>query len=462
MRRKMLLVHAVSDQARYFNPESSQAIMAPLWPAVIAALTPEDQWDVEAIDEGLKPCRFEGADLVGIGALSMNVARAYELAEGYRRRGIPVVMGGWHVSVLPDEALQYCDAVVAGEAEPVWDQVLDDFKAGKLQGVYRAESPPDLVRSRIPPARRGVLRKRYYCASIQFSRGCLGQCDFCTIGKVYGPGVRYRPIEDVLDEIQSCREKHIWFVDENLTGWNHNQQDRLIELLQEWDRRGIRRKWSAQGSVNLVDNDELLHWMRRTGCMYMFVGFEDIHETHLKSMKKAQNARSDYRRVIEKLHDHDIGVFGSFIVGLPGQTAEQVRELIDFCVESGVDHALMAQAALVPGCKWWERFKDAAPYRNLPADYVNLCGSFLPVLPDSPITLDQWKELYLDMARRLFSPAQIRRRWWRWAKKGCWDHAFMTMGLNKAGRQYLQQVAHVEKAVDPASGRWLLGNGGRR
>ena len=125
MRRKMLLIHAVSEQARYFNPESSQAIMAPLWPAVIAAITPESDWVVEAIDEGLRPCRFEDADLVGIGALSMNVGRAYELAQGYRRRGVPVVMGGWHVSVLPDEALRYCDAVVAGEAEPVWDQVLE-------------------------------------------------------------------------------------------------------------------------------------------------------------------------------------------------------------------------------------------------------------------------------------------------------------------------------------------------
>ena len=454
-RKKLLLVYAVSEPSRQLIPESKRGVMAPLWAAIIAGLTPEDEWDIRFVDECRELCPLdEPADLVGISAMSMNAARAYQLALAFRERSIPVVMGGWHISAFPEEALQFCDAVVVGEAERAWPLLLEDFKTGSLRKVYR-EFRPELTPD-IPLPRRSVYPMKYMCGSVQFGRGCSGNCDFCSIGTLYGKGVRYRPIEQVLDDVESCPEKMIFFVDENFTGHSRKEQAMAVRLLREWERRSIRKKWFSMGSVEMTENEELLELMRRTGCMMMLIGFEDIAPRHLQSFNKRVNARTDYFNIIEKLHAYDIAVIGAFILGSPGHTAEDIRAIFDFCLESSLDVPQFAVAAPIPGSKWWDRYKGDVPWQDFPEAYSTVASAFLPVMPDCSVSFEELIELYRTYLPRLGSMKRILGRFFHWVRRGQMDTAFALMGMSFGTREYFKRFSNLDRIFDFGNGQWLI------
>jgi len=454
-RRKLLLIHAVSPASRYIMPESRRPVIPPLWPSVLAGLTPKDRWSIEFIDESVEPCRrLQQADLVGISALSVNAGRAYQLAHAYRKAGIPVIMGGWHVSVLPQEALRFCDAVVIGEAEPVWPEVLDDFCSGRLKETYHRFRPE--LREEYMRPDRSVLPRRYLADSVQFARGCSLNCDFCSIKAVYGPGVRYWSPERVIDDVESCRSRYIFFADENFTGNSPTEHERAIELLKEWDRRKIRKKWMTFTSLTAAENDEMLYWMKKTDCLMILAGFEDVNASNLNRLNKRLNAKLDYRRCVERLHAHDVGIVGAFIVGHPGQTADDVRAIMDFVTQSCIDYPQFAMAGVLPGCKWWDENKDKVPYQNFPDAYGILCSFFIPTLPETIITRGEWKQLYDHAWRRMLSRREIFRRFRFWVGKGRISRAFMIMGMAFGARETYRRLSRIEKIFDHETGAWKL------
>ena len=214
MKKKLLLINPV---ARYIKRKSiffKNYIDAPFQPlnlAIIAALTPDD-WEIEIFDEIFEPFSYREADLVGITSYTGSAPRAYQIAEVYRSRGIPVVMGGIHASMLPEEAQKFVDSVVVGEAEGVWEQVIRDFEAGRMQKVYRPEMLP---MEGAPFPRRDLLSDRYSSSSVQTSRGCPKDCEFCSVTAFNGQQYRNRPVEEILDELETISNRFIFFVDDN-------------------------------------------------------------------------------------------------------------------------------------------------------------------------------------------------------------------------------------------------------
>jgi radical SAM superfamily enzyme YgiQ (UPF0313 family) len=313
--------------------------------AAIAAATPW-QWQVALVDENIETISFDtDADLVAITAMTPQAPRAYRIADAFRERGIPVVMGGFHASNLPEEALEHVDAVVVGEGEIVWPQLLDDREKGTLARLYRASEL--LHMGEIPPARREIFSgKRYlFTNTIQTTRGCPHDCEFCSVTAFYGRKYRKRPVESVLRELETLRKKNsfAFFVDDNLVG------DRRYALELFSGMRGMGFKWLSHAPIDLARDPEMLKAAGESGCLGMFVGFESLDETSLAAMGKVTNRASSYLEDARAFRDSGIGILGSFVLGYDGDTPATFDGLLHFCEEARLEAAIFPILTPFPG-----------------------------------------------------------------------------------------------------------------
>ena len=213
----------------------------------------------------------------------------------YREKKIKVIMGGIHISMLPDEALQYADTVVTGEVEGIWNQVIGDFESNRL--LPRYDGPRiDLSRTEITP-RRDLLHPNYLWNSVQTSRGCPFNCNFCSVSRYLGKDYRQRRAIDVLNELEEIKSKYIAFVDDNLIGHSPDNRDRAIELFEGMISRGLNKKWWMQTSINAADDEHVINLAAQAGCMYVFIGFETLNKRTLTEMKKGINLTDRYRKL---------------------------------------------------------------------------------------------------------------------------------------------------------------------
>jgi radical SAM superfamily enzyme YgiQ (UPF0313 family) len=277
---------------------------------IIGALTPKDI-SVNYIDENMADIDFDdGADLVGITAMTSTAPRAYKIATEFRKRGAKVILGGIHPSVLPDEALRYCDSVVIGEVEPVWHQVIEDFQNKMLKPRYQANDLPDVAN--IPLPRRELFKGKGYLITslLQITRGCPFDCTFCSANLFSGKTFRTRPIKSVVEEIEQTKTKFIGFLDDNIVG-NRAYAKELFRALIP-----LKIKWLAQASLTMADDDELLTLMAKSGCKGVFIGLESVTAEGLAEVNKRYQKASLMSEKIKKIHDHGILIEGSFILGL--------------------------------------------------------------------------------------------------------------------------------------------------
>ena len=286
----------------------------PLNLTMIARYTPE-QYEVEIVDEAVEDLNFDAqADLVGITCMTPLAPRAYELAAHFRKRGVPVVMGGIHASYMPEEALRYADTVVVGEAENIWPRLLEDFAQGRMQKIDQADEQPD-IETLLPP-RRDLLTGEYFVQTVQTGRGCPFNCNFCSVTAFNGARYRLRNINSVIDEINSIAAKRLFIVDDNIVGSGEKYIQRAKELftrLKECDK-----EWGSQSCLNIVEHDDLLKTARESGCRLLLIGFESMDTDSLKGMHKPVNMRPSTRNfsdAIKKLHDNGIAIVGCFIFG---------------------------------------------------------------------------------------------------------------------------------------------------
>ncbi len=294
----------------------------------------------------------EEADLVALSCMTASAPRGYAIADRFRERGIPVVMGGMHPSALPEEAAKHADAVVIGEAENQWPGVFADFAAGRPQPMYRAEQRPELTD--LPLPRRDLLHTERYLAPnvVQTARGCPHACSFCSVSPVFGRRYRFRPIPEVIEEIRSLGAHSIGFPDDNIVAG----RARAAQLFEALIPLNIR--WVGQGDLSMAKDEELLKLMARSGCMAMFVGIESLSQESLAASHKRPNLGLDFERAIATIHRHGIDLVGSFIFGLDTDQSSMFRETVAFTERVKLGAAQFSVLTPFPGAPVYEQLKQ--------------------------------------------------------------------------------------------------------
>ena len=327
----------------------SSDAMPPLAMGLLAARSPG--WDVRFYDEKAEPLpRDDRPDLAALSVETYTARRAYAVADAYRARGVPVVMGGYHPTFLPDEALEHADAVVVGDAEGAWESLLEDFQAGRLQRRYSAESGRPLTDYRLE---RSIYRGKRYAPIelVQYGRGCRFSCDFCSIHSFYGTSLRVRPLDGLMTEIESLpAQRLLFFVDDNLFG----RKSELLALLDALTP--LRRRWSCQISIDVARDESLLDRMQAAGCRFVLIGFESLNPESLEQMGKRWNRVSgSYERVVRALHSRGIGIYGTFVFGYDADTTDSITRALDFALKSRLEIANFNPLTPTPGSALYER-----------------------------------------------------------------------------------------------------------
>lgn len=330
----------------------NEGSMEPLSLAIIAGLIKEPD-EVVMYDDRLEQIPFdEHTGLVCITVDSFSARRAYEISAEYRKRNIKVVLGGMHVTILPDEASQYADAIVTGDAEPIWNQLINDVKQNQLQKKYSA--PFKLPQDGSLPNRAIFKGKEYLPVSLmQFSRGCKFNCTFCSVSQFFKHSHKCRKIEDVLLEIERDRLKTILFVDDNMVSNKEELKLFLRELIP------LKVRWASQSSIDMVNDKELLKLMADSGCIGHLIGFESININSLKWFNKSPNIRNfnSYKESLEIIRDYGFLTWGSFIVGNDYDTIETIEKTVEFSIKNKFTLAFFHILMPYPGTQIYEQFK---------------------------------------------------------------------------------------------------------
>ncbi|HEY5642434.1 MAG TPA: radical SAM protein [Woeseiaceae bacterium] len=328
--------------------------MEPLAPAVLAGLTPRDV-TIRFYDDRLEAIPFdEPTDLVAISIETYTARRAYQIATGYREKGIPVVLGGFHATLCPDEAATYADAVVIGEAEDQWATVIDDARHGTLQQFYQQPGRPELHKTRVD---RGIFRgKRYLPITlIEAGRGCHFRCEFCAVQSYFNATQLRRPVDDILAEIEATkdRSRFYFFVDDNIT----SNFDEAKELYRQLARHNIR--WVSQSSINAAHDEEFLQLIAASGCQGLLIGFESLERETLRMMKKKFNTMGGgYEVALANLRRFNIRLYATFVFGYDLDTARTFEQALEFANRHRFYMAAFNHLTPFPGTPLYRRLEQ--------------------------------------------------------------------------------------------------------
>jgi len=343
-------------------------IYPPLNLQQIAALTPSNH-DVSVIDESFKKINFDKKyeyDLIGISTNTRNAYRAYEIADEFRKRGITVVLGGYHPSALPEEAKQHADSVVIGEAEETWPQLIKDLEKGELKPFYSPTKAIDA--EKIISPNREVTKNFYLISVMQASRGCPHGCEFCAItNQKFGRLYRPRPLENVINEIKTLRRKTFSFHDPSLT-INLDYTKKLFK-----EMIGLNKKFICYGNVGTLGQDEeLLELASKAGCVGWSVGIDSISQDSLNLIHKTINRVEEYKNSLEKIKNHGMSIFGSFIFGFDTDHKDIFEKTSEFIREVDIDVPIFNILTPYPGTPIYNKFEKEGRLLNKNWDLYTL------------------------------------------------------------------------------------------
>ena len=326
----------------------------PLTLTTLAALIPKElNASVELIDESIQTIPEDiDADIIGMTVISGTASRTYELAKTFREQGKFVVLGGPHVTLLPDEAAQHADTIITGYAEQTWPQFLQDFKNKEVKEIYTQNI--DLSFENMPFPDRSLFDKKYFLTQAVFeaTRSCVHKCEFCVAPTAWGSKQYQKPIDWVIEDIKRVGEKKIIFVDLNLVSDRHYAKELFISLIP------LNVHWYGLSTVLIAKDDEMLELMARSGCKGLLLGLESVSEDTNVEVKKHFNASIDYRVLIKKLHNLGISIQGCFVFGLDSDTVDTFDETIDFVLETGIDLPRFAIATPFPSTPLYHRLNS--------------------------------------------------------------------------------------------------------
>lgn len=367
----------------------------------LAAFAPP-HWTVTHTDEMVSAVDFATpVDLVAITFHTPSAPHAYNIADRFRQQGTAVVLGGPHVTLMPDEAQAHADVIFVGEAEIQWPQFLREFEEGRHRPRYCATEPPSLENA--PMARKDLFHRRDYTNGVLFAtRGCPYHCEFCTLAIMYQSHVRQRPVAAVAEEFGSFSGKVIIFWDDNL-GSDMEYAKTLFRALTPY-----RKWWSSQASIQVASDDEFLELAARSGCKQLFVGLESISQASVNEVQKRFNHVSDYGRAIERIHSHGIAVQAGIVFGFDHDGPAIFEETLDFLEYAGVQNATFNILTPFPGTRLYQRLE--AEGRILTRDWSKYNGRadvvFQPKLMSPEVLLAGYR--YAN--QRFYSWRSVRRR----------------------------------------------------
>ena len=445
MKIKLIAPHGQRDNT-ISTPFKLQRVNLPL----LAALTPPGH-TITIVEEAFAPDDInQDVDLVGITVLTELAPRAYQIGDIYRRKGVKVVMGGIHPTVLPDEALEHADAVVVGEAEVLWPQLVSDATSGQMKKIYRADKIADLKGLPIP--RRDILpgsQLRGYIPvpiGVETSRGCPHNCEFCCIGSTSRQQYRVRPVQEVIEEIESIDSPHIFFVDDAL-GLNRNAAKKLFtEMIP------LKRRWLAQGTVSLAEDLELLALMKRAGCLGLLIGFESVQKGTQDEVNKIKNLRIDFYEAMRRFHNEGFGILGCFVFGFDYENKDVFEQTLEFIMRSSLDCVQLRVLTPYPGTRLYERLDSEG--RLFSRDWW-LHGYPPDTLLYQPkgMTADELINGFARLNRQVYSFGAMTRRFfgmspWKRTLFGCQVYA----GINISTRyRYFKSLKNPQPFVGPAN-----------
>jgi len=350
MKRKMLIAMPEAGIHKLkLGPIHRSFREAPLTATSLAALVPDElNFEITIIDESIDKIPFQNHyDLVAISCLTGTALKAYRIADIFRKKGSTIILGGVHVTLMPEEAKEHADSIVIGFAERIWPQLLHDFVNGQLQKKY---SDSEMHFNEIPVPRRDLQRNNGYMVPnvVSATRGCKGICDFCTV-PVAGYGWHERPIEEVIDEIKNLPSRRFVFNDVSM-GENPEYFKELLRAMIP-----LKNKWGGLLSTKAFQDEEIVDLLKKSGCVYILIGFESVNNMSLKGILKGFNRFEEYKNIIELLRSIDVVLMGCFIFGFDEDQLDVFKKTVDFANEYKVDIPRYAIYTPYPGTEAYRR-----------------------------------------------------------------------------------------------------------
>lgn len=369
---------------------------------ILAALT-DPEHEVSIVEEEYEPMPLgEHWDVVGITVMTATALRAYELASIFRSKGVKVVLGGIHPSVLPEEAAEHSDAVVVGEAEGIWPKVLYDITHDQLKKFY-FNLKPDISTSPLPLRKkaRPFLGLTPYVMPVMASRGCPYDCEFCSVYKVYGRSQRHIPVERIVEDIKQNEAKRVMFLDDNIGG----APSYAMSLFQAL--KPLKIRWSGQASIRFILNDELFKAALCSGLEGLFVGVESVESDAKMSMRKSLDSIELYEKAIKRCHSTGVIFHASLIFGLDEETQDVFENTLDFLMRNSIHSVSPNILTPYPGTRLFERLKGEGRILHTNwsyYDHATVCYQPKNMQPE------EMAEKYLEFRRNFFSYFSIVRR----------------------------------------------------
>lgn len=406
--KRLLLVNPTADAWRVDGrraPRTATRLFRYSMLSSLAVAAAAPPWvETRIVDEETEPLDFgTPADLVGLSFMTFNAPRAYAIADRFRReRGLPVIMGGFHPTFMPQEALRHADAVCAGEAEANLPRMMADFAAGRLGGIYR-DGPADL--SRLNPPDRRLLRRGLYAPvdAVQATRGCPQRCTFCSIAAFHEGRFRARPVAAVVEELRTLGPR-ILFLDDNLAA----DRDHALELFAAM--APLRRRWYSQCAVGIAFDDVLLRAAVRSGCRGLFIGFESLEQDNLAAWGKRDNRAADYGRAIRRLHEAGVGVVAAIVFGHDADTPAVFDRTLAFLDDARADALQATILTPFPGTPLHAQMEREGRIRD--RDWSRYDFGHVVFEPRG-MSAQQLRRGHDRVLERFYAPRAIRRRLWR-------------------------------------------------
>ncbi len=351
MKIKFILPALIEAKSKYWRP-IKYSLFPPLGLATLAAFLNEED-EAEIVDEHVEILRFDDEpDIVAIEVYITSAKRAYEISDYYRKKGVYVVLGGLHVTALPEEAINHANTIITGPAEEAWPRFLNDFRDGNEKQIYQSKNRSLIG---LPEIRRDLIKRKNYFVpnSITISRGCPHSCDFCYKESFFKGGISYYSyqIDRAMEEIEFLQGNHLFFLDDNIFG-NEKYALKLFERM-----KGLGKVWQGAATIQSLKNEKLLEVAVESGLRSLFIGFESLNQEALQNQNKKHNNIEEYEIIIKKLHDYGVMINSSFVFGLDEDDSTVFDSTVDWAIKNSIETATFHILTPYPGTRLYEKYQ---------------------------------------------------------------------------------------------------------